>query len=256
MYPITKWLQTNKIISKEGQTRWYSIAGSKQWVPSVTSILSVIDKGEYFQKWLANQGSWENACKVRDKAANRGTIVHEISEDLLNGEELTLDAGPEIIKRVMCLEQWYDDYQPEIIMQEIMLAFPGVRFAGRFDILARIDNKNVLIDIKTGNYYKSHDLQASMYKILWDTIIEDTNAGSEYMIDEMYGLYLNDKWKKKPNPTFKQLKFLPNVIESTVNLWYWMNSDYRGSEPRPKESLKLPSNFKLGIKEDELERLL
>ena len=256
MHPITKWLETNKIISKEGQTRWYSVAGSKQWVPSVTSILSVIDKGEYFQKWLANQGSWENACKVRDKAANRGTLVHEISEDLLNGEELTLDAGPEIIKRVMCLEQWYDDYQPEIIMQEIMLAFPGIRFAGRFDILARIDNKNVLIDIKTGNYYKSHDLQASMYKILWDTIIEHTGGSNEYMIDEMYGLYLNDKWKKKPNPTFKQLKFLPNVIESTVNLWYWMNSDYRGNEPRPKESLRLPSNFKLGIQENDLERLL
>jgi hypothetical protein len=208
MHPITKWQKTNKIITKEGDTRWYSVAKSKSWVPSVTSILSIADKGKYFQKWLANQGSWENACKVRDKAAERGTIVHEISEDLLNGEEVVLDSGPEIIKRVMCLEEWYNQYQPEIIMQETMLAFPGIRFAGRFDILARIDNKNVLIDIKTGNYYKSHDLQASMYKILWDTIIEDTGAGKEFMIDEMYGLYLNDKWKKKPNPTFKQLKFL------------------------------------------------
>ena len=256
MHPVIKYLNENKVISKEGATRWYSIAGSKQWVPSVTSILSVADKGEYFHKWLANQGSWENACKVRDKAAQRGTIVHEISEDLLNGEEIILDAGPEIIKRIMCLESWYYEYSPEIIAQEVMLAFPGVRFAGRFDILARIDNKNVLIDIKTGNYYKSHDLQASMYKILWDTIVEDTGAGSEFMVDEMYGLYLNDKWKKKPNPTFKKLKFLPNVVESAVNLWHWMNSDYRGNDPRPKESLKLPSNFKLGIKDDELEKLL
>ena len=256
MHPVIKYLNENKVISKEGATRWYSVAGSKQWVPSVTSILSVADKGEYFHKWLANQGSWENACKVRDKAAQRGTIVHEICEDLLNGEEIVLDAGPEIVKRIMCLESWYYEYSPEIIAQEVMLAFPGVRFAGRFDILARIDGKNVLIDIKTGNYYKSHDLQASMYKILWDTIVEDTGAGTEFMVDEMYGLYLNDKWKKKPNPTFKKLKFLPNVVESAVNLWHWMNSDYRGNEPRPKESLKLPSNFKLGIKDDELEKLL
>ena len=216
MHPVTKWLQTNKIISKEGKTRWYSVLGSKNWVPSVTSILSAADKGEYFQKWLANQGSWENACKVRDAAANRGTIVHEISEDLLNGEEIVLDAEADIVKRVMCLEQWYDDYQPEVIMQEVMLAFPGVRYAGRFDILARIDGKNVLIDIKTGGYYKSHDLQATMYKVLWDTIAEHAGAGKEYMIDEMYGLYLNDKWKKKPNPTFKQLKFLPNVVEGVA----------------------------------------
>ena len=256
MHPITKWLQTNKIVSKEGKTRWYSVAGSKNWVPSVTSILSAADKGEYFQKWLANQGSWENACKVRDAAANRGTMVHEISEDLLNGEEIVLDAEADIVKRVMCLEQWYDDYEPEVIMQEVMLAFPGVRYAGRFDILARIDGKNVLIDIKTGGYYKSHDLQATMYKVLWDTIVEHSDAGREYMIDEMYGLYLNDKWKKKPNPTFKQLKFLPDVVEGTVNLWYWLNSDYRGNAPKPKESMKLPTNFKLGVTQDELENLL
>ena len=256
MHPVTKFLQTNQVISKEGNTRWYSVAGNKQWVPSVTSILSAAGKGKYFDKWLANQGSWDNACKVRDEAAERGTIVHEISEDLLNGEEVILDAGPEIVKRIMCLEQWYDDYQPEVIMQEIMLAFPGVRFAGRFDILARIDNKNVLIDIKTGGHYKTHDLQATMYKILWDTIIEHTEAGSEFMIDEMYGLYLNDKWKKKPNPTFKQLKFLPKVVEGVVNLWYWLNSDYRGSEPRPTESLKLPNSFKLGFKQEELENLI
>ena len=256
MHPITKWLQTNKIVAREGKTRWYSVLGSKNWVPSVTSILSAADKGEYFQKWLANQGSWENACKVRDTAAKRGTIVHEISEDLLNGEEIVLDAEADIIKRVMCLEQWYDDYQPEVIMQEVMLAFPGVRYAGRFDILARIDGKNVLIDIKTGGYYKSHDLQATMYKVLWDTIVEHTGAGKEYMIDEIYGLYLNDKWKKKPNPTFKQLKFLPNVVKGVVDLWYWLNSDYRGADPRPKESMKLPDNFKLGLKEEELENLL
>ena len=156
----------------------------------------------------------------------------------------------------MCLEQWYNDYQPEVIMQEVMLAFPGVRFAGRFDILARIDGKNVLIDIKTGGHYKTHDLQATMYKILWDTIVENQDGGSEFMIDEMYGLYLNDKWKKKPNPTFKQLKFLPNVVEGCVDLWHWLNSDYRGNSPRPKESMKLPSNFKLGVTQHELENLL
>ena len=256
MHPVTKYLQTNKIVSKEGKTRWYSVASTGQWVPSVTSILSAAGKGEFFHKWLANQGSWDNACKVRDEAAKRGTIVHEISEDLLNGEEIILDAGPEIVKRVMCLEQWYNDYEPEVIMQEIMLAFPGVRFAGRFDILARIDGKNVLIDIKTGGHYKTHDLQATMYKILWDTIVENQGGGSEFMIDEMYGLYLNDKWKKKPNPQFKQLKFLPNVVEGCVDLWYWLNSDYRGNSPRPKESMKLPDNFKLGLKQDELENLL
>ena len=54
MHPVTKFLQTNRIVNKEGKTRWYSIAGSKQWVPSVTSILSAAGKGEYFDKWFLN----------------------------------------------------------------------------------------------------------------------------------------------------------------------------------------------------------
>ena len=124
MHPITKWLTTNRVVSKEGKTRWYSVAGNKEWVPSVTSILSAAGKGEFFDKWLANQGGWEKACEVRDKAAERGTIVHEISEDLLNGEEVILDAGPEIVKRIMCLEQWYNDYKPEIIsLDQLFLIF-------------------------------------------------------------------------------------------------------------------------------------
>ena len=64
MNPVIKYLEKNKIISKEGDVRWYSIAGSRHWVPSVTSILSAADKGEFFHKWLANQGSWDNACKA------------------------------------------------------------------------------------------------------------------------------------------------------------------------------------------------
>ena len=56
MHPVIKYLQTNKITCREGDTRWYSVTGSGQWVPSVTSILSAAGKGKFFDKWLANQG--------------------------------------------------------------------------------------------------------------------------------------------------------------------------------------------------------
>jgi len=253
---LRKWKEKNKIISMEGNTRWYSIEGTGDWVPSVTSILSVIDKGEHFLKWVASHASYDIACQVRDAAAERGTIVHDIAEDLMKGEEvLVKDYGPEVVKRVMCFEKWWKETNPEIIAIEEMLAYPGIRFAGRFDFIARINNKNVLIDIKTGGHYKSHDLQASCYKILWDTIMEQCGYGKEYYIDELRGLYLGDRWIKGPNPQYKQLKFLAKEVEGAVNLWYWMNSDGRGNPPRPFKKRKLPSSFKLKNQEKKKEMM-
>ena len=111
MIKLKEWKNKNQIISMEGSTRWYSIKGTGDWVPSVTSILSVIDKGEHFLKWVANHASYDIACQVRDAAGKRGTIVHEIAEDLMKGEEVLMrDYGPEIVKRVMCFEKWWKDY--------------------------------------------------------------------------------------------------------------------------------------------------
>ena len=40
-------------------------------MPSVTSILSVVDKGENFLKWVASHASYDIACQVRDAAASK-----------------------------------------------------------------------------------------------------------------------------------------------------------------------------------------
>ena len=104
MIKLQQWKEQNQIISMEGNTRWYSIKGSGDWVPSVTSILSVIDKGEHFLKWVASHANYDVACQVRDAAAERGTLVHDISEDLMKGEEVLVeDYGPEIVKELCVL---------------------------------------------------------------------------------------------------------------------------------------------------------
>ena len=188
-HPVVEWLNKQRLKSIEGDSRWYN--NGPEYVPSVTTVLNIVDKGVHFHKWLANHLNYEHACAVRDTAAQRGTDVHNICEMLMKGEEVDLIGyEDDVLKRVMCFEQWWKETNPNIIAIEEMLAFPGILYAGRFDFLANINGKNTLIDIKTGGHYKTHDLQATMYKILWDTICEHLDLGTEYMIDELYGLYL------------------------------------------------------------------
>ena len=246
-HPVLEWLKKKKLEEKYGSGRWYK--SSKDFVPSVTTVLNIVSKGPFFHKWLANHLNYEHACQARDVAAERGTLVHELIEDMLDGKEILLDDvhdGPEIIKRIMCFDEWWKNTQIDsIIAKEECLHFPGIRYAGRFDFIAVINGKNCLIDIKTGSYYKTHDIQASMYKVLWDTICEHLGLGQEYMIHKLYGLYLKDSWIKKPNPQFKELKFVPKVVESAVTLWEYNSSNAYGKVIPPKDKEEYPLTFKL-----------
>ena len=226
-HPVVEWIEKKKTISKEGDQRWYRIDKNGDWVPSVTTVLGVVSKGIHFDKWLANHLNYEHACQARDTAAARGTLVHEIAESLMEGKSLDLkEYGNEILKRVMCFDAWWHDTKPEeIIASEVMLAYPGIYYAGRFDFIVKIDGKNVLVDIKTGNHYRTHDIQASMYKILWDSICDELTLGNEYRIHKLAGLYLKDGWIKAPNPQFKELKFCPDVVRSAVTMWRYINAN-------------------------------
>ena len=245
-HPVVEWIQKQKLKSIEGESRWYN--NSSEYVPSVTTVLGVVDKGVHFQKWLANHLNYDHACAVRDTAAQRGTDVHNACEELMKGKEIDLIGyEDDVVKRVMCFEHWWKETQPTIVAVEEVLAFPGILYAGRFDFLANINGKNTLIDIKTGGHYKTHDLQASMYKILWDTICEHLGLGSEYWIDELYGLYLKDGWVKGPNPMYKKLQFRPTEVEAAVALWRYVNENAYGKVLKPKDKKEYKKIFKLEV---------
>ena len=259
MHPVVEWMNKQNSKSVEGNYRWYKINAEGEQVPSVTTVLNIMDKGEHFHKWLANHLNYDHACSVRDAAAQRGTDVHNIIESLMNDETVDLkDYGSDVVKRIMSFEKWWEEIgQIEIVAVEEILAFPGIQYAGRFDFIANIKGKNTLIDIKTGNHYKTHDLQATMYKVLWDTICEELGLSNEYMIHESYGLYLKDGWIKAPNPQFKKLQFRPKEVEAAVKLWRYNNENAYGKvlPPKPKSNLKTVFNLKAG-KDEKTEKNL
>ena len=232
---IDDYIKKTKIKRHEGEGRWYSQGKSENWKPSVTTIIGqTCSKGKFFDEWLMKNGL--NAINLRDEAAERGTAVHENIELLLNNEEILVN-NEFIQKSLMSFEKFYNEQKPKVFTQEIFLYHKDIPWAGTPDIIAEVNGRLSIIDIKTGDYRKTHEIQQLMYVDLWDKIFP------ECPIQDIYGLYTKGKWIKEPNYQFR--KFTRSVIHLNVyNLWCYLNFPY--GKPKPKSKPKLKEVFNLG----------
>tara|TARA_Y100000593_G_C4280130_1_gene322333 strand:+ start:629 stop:1147 length:519 start_codon:yes stop_codon:yes gene_type:complete len=156
----------------------------------------------------------------------------------------------EIKLRLQAFIDFCHEYKPESIATEIslycddlneegQLMFP---WAGTADNVMKIDGKLWLIDIKTGKEYKSHELQLTSYKILWDYI-----HGKDFgKIDVLAGLYLNARGKYK----LVKYKFVPYVWFNTYELFEYNLKDKRGNMPKIKIKDELPDVYSLKEKKE------
>ena len=232
---IDDYIKKTKIKRHEGEGRWYSQGKSENWKPSVTTIIGqTCSKGKFFDEWLMKNGL--NAINLRDEAAERGTAVHENIELLLNNEEIVVN-NEFIQKSLMSFEKFYNEQKPNGLTQDIFLYHKDIPWAGTPDIIAEVNGRLSIIDIKTGDYRKTHEIQQLMYVDLWDKIFP------ECPIQDIYGLYTKGKWIKEPNYQFR--KFTRSVIHLNVyNLWCFLNFPY--GKPKPKSKPKLKEVFNLG----------
>lgn len=124
-------------------------------VPSVTQILQQVFPSKY-----------KNIPQViLDKKAEYGTKVHKAVEDLENGKEPIMDSVyiEESIKQYHKLKK---EYNLEVIEQEQMIHYEYY-YAGRFDMIAKINGDYCLCDIKTTSVVDKNYLswQLSMYEL-------------------------------------------------------------------------------------------
>lgn len=109
---------------------------------------------------------------VRDKAATRGTSVHEALNQLgLDIIPSLSDFPPEDRPYVQGLCRWWLDQEPRIVAQEQIVGSKVHSYAGRFDLLVRdSEERLVLMDLKTGKdvYPDSHFRQLQGYAIAWE----------------------------------------------------------------------------------------
>ncbi len=224
----------------ESGTRWYAPHGSYDWKPSVTTIIGdTLSKGKGFEMWLGNHPSYKIACEERDIAADRGTLVHELAEDYMNGESVESD-NEEICKHLMSFEKFWLDNEVQLIETELFMWHKDVPWAGTCDIIAKIGGKYCIIDIKTGNYYKSHEIQLNMYAELLSKIVGEP-------VDMIAGLYTKGKWIREPNYQLKKFKFNLEIALSVNEIWKFL----MGGNPRPKAKVKIKTEFQIGGNKDE-----
>lgn len=167
----------------------YKLDGA--WVPGVTTILGVLDKPA-IPKWAAGQvaeyvadnpdaiehlrqmgrGPMVQALKgvpweKRDRAAARGTTIHDYAERILRGEDVEVDDElvPVIENALAFLDEWH--IEPLVI--EAPVASREHRYAGTLDIVARYTHPATGVsavavwDWKSGRAFPEHAMQITAY---------------------------------------------------------------------------------------------
>jgi len=132
--------------------RVYDVSHEK--LPSVTTILSATqpqDKLESLAKWKAKVGEVE-ADRIKNTAANRGTIMHSILEGYILEKEV-LDMTEAGVQAHSMAKTIIDKGLPdleEIWGSEVVVSYPGL-YAGATDLVGVYMGRDSIIDFKQSN---------------------------------------------------------------------------------------------------------
>lgn len=139
--------------------RHYDIGDSK--LPSVTTILQATQPEEKrlsLQRWIAREGQ-EKADRIKNNAANRGSIMHRILEGYLLGQnhadlsDLGQQAGT---MAKIIYDEGLKGSMDEIWGTEITLYYPGL-YAGASDLAGIYEGKESIMDFKQSNKPKKRE---------------------------------------------------------------------------------------------------
>jgi hypothetical protein len=147
-------------------------------VPGVTTIIGKFKEAGGLIHWswdLGMQGI--DYRKVRDEAANIGTIAHNMVEQWIKHEPIVAEGPAEQVDRAKNSFQqfieWADQSRLEIVQSETPLVSEKHRFGGTLDSML-VTGKLSLGDWKTSNaIYRDYLLQLAAYGILWEENFPD-----------------------------------------------------------------------------------
>jgi len=133
--------------------RHYDIGNTK--LPSVTTILQATqpeEKRKSLEAWKQREGL-ERAEKIKNEAANRGSIMHRVVEGYLLGQrhadlsDLGRQAG---VMAEIIYNEGLKDHMQEIWGTEVTLYYPGL-YAGASDLVGIYDGRESIMDFKQAN---------------------------------------------------------------------------------------------------------
>ena len=158
-------------------SRHYDV--SNEILPSVTTILQAtqsVEKKASLAKWRQKVGENE-AEKIRDEAAKRGTAMHKFLEYYVQNQKL-LDLSDEgraaSSMGQAIIDQGLKDVE-EVWGSEVTLFYPGL-YAGQTDLCGIFTGRESIIDFKQTNKPKKREwvedyfLQLAAYAMAHDVI--------------------------------------------------------------------------------------
>lgn len=137
--------------------------------PSVTTILSEMNKKSILE-WRNSVGN-EEANRISSKASSRGTKVHKLCEDYLQGKDLNAP-NPLIKEMFLQLKPSIDQKINNIHAIECPLFSHKLKMAGTVDLIAEYENELAIIDYKTASkpkkeeYILNYLFQATIYSLM------------------------------------------------------------------------------------------
>lgn len=135
-------------------SRTYTIAGQK--LPSVTTVLGVLDKGFGLMKWIGTVG-WEESRRIFKASGERGGRVHAYIQSKLHGREqppLEEEDTPYVSGFNTFYGEVLSRFKVERQESELTVHCPRCGYAGTLDwvaVLRRFDRPQrvMLVDWKT-----------------------------------------------------------------------------------------------------------
>lgn len=149
-------------------------------VPSVTTILAKTaseDKKNALDAWRERIG-YQEAQLVTQEAAARGTEMHYVLENYINGIGYLNLSSKGALSRLMA-HKIIDNLEPLKVVygNEINLQYEG-RWAGSTDLVGNFDGKDTIIDFKQSNKLKKEDwIEDYFYQIAAYSLAHKKNYG-------------------------------------------------------------------------------
>ena len=131
------------------------------WYPRVTSIVSIKAKPALMH-FYASLPDYKTGQAITQKSAEEGTLLHETIEAILRKEPVVI---PDSVKPAV--SEFMDFYsQNELVAHKVeeRVVSKKHHYAGTMDVLAELNGKLGVLDIKTSvAIYRDYSIQTSAY---------------------------------------------------------------------------------------------
>lgn len=165
-------------LPKDALVYWSAKAVAEYVADNRDAVDSLRDMGREPMVQALKSVPWQ----ARNEAAVRGTDVHVLAERLVHGDEV--DVPGHLAGHVKGYADFLDRFGVDPILTERSVAHRGLYYAGRFDLIAWLNDDLWMLDIKTStNVYGETALQLAAYAGA-DFYVTDDDPDTEHDLPE------------------------------------------------------------------------